>query len=64
MGSVKDLLVIVQPSKDKIGKVQFLFSDRYSVFDWGEMPDYIQDKGAAICITSTYFFEKYVIDTD
>nr|CBH38975.1 putative phosphoribosylaminoimidazole-succinocarboxamide synthase [uncultured archaeon] len=58
MGSVKDLLVIAQPSKNKTGTAQFVFSDRYSVFDWGEMPDHIPDKGAAICITTAYFFEK------
>ncbi|RCV64415.1 phosphoribosylaminoimidazole-succinocarboxamide synthase [Methanophagales archaeon] len=58
MGSVKDLLVIDKPSKDKPGTAQFVFSDRYSVFDWGEMPDIIPDKGAAICITTAYFFEK------
>ncbi len=58
MGSVKDLLVIAQPSKNKPGTAQFVFSDRYSVFDWGEMPDLIADKGAAICITTAYFFEK------
>ncbi|NQE44629.1 Phosphoribosylaminoimidazole-succinocarboxamide synthase [ANME-1 cluster archaeon GoMg2] len=58
MGSVKDLIVIEKPTKKKTGRAQFAFSDRYSVFDWGEMPDHIQDKGAAICITTAYFFEK------
>jgi phosphoribosylaminoimidazole-succinocarboxamide synthase len=58
MGSVKDLLVIEKPGKDKPGTAQFVFSDRYSVFDWGEMPDLIPDKGAAICLTTAYFFEK------
>ncbi len=58
MGSVKDLLVIEQPSKSKPGKARFAFSDRYSVFDWGEMPDHVLAKGAATCITTAYFFEK------
>ena len=58
MGSVKDLLVLDKPTKKKQGKAHFVFSDRYSVFDWGEMPDHIPDKGAAICITTAYFFEK------
>ncbi len=58
MGSVKDLIVIEKPTKKKPGMAQFVFSDRYSVFDWGEMPDHIPDKGAAICITTAYFFEK------
>lgn len=26
----------------------FRFSDRYSVFDWGEMPDHLQGKGASL----------------
>ncbi len=26
----------------------FKFSDRYSVFDWGEMPDHLEGKGAAL----------------
>jgi len=35
MGSVKDLVVIEKTEKNKTGKAQFVFSDRYSVFDWG-----------------------------
>ena len=58
MGSVKDLKIIQQPTKDKRGLGQFTFSDRYSVFDWGEMPDLIDGKGAALCVTSAYFLEK------
>jgi phosphoribosylaminoimidazole-succinocarboxamide synthase len=26
----------------------FRFSDRYSVFDWGEMPDHLEDKGKSL----------------
>ncbi len=52
MGSVKDLVVLENPAKNKTGKAQFVFSDRYSVFDWGEMPDHIQAKGASLCITT------------
>lgn len=58
MGSVKDLKVLEQASKEKLGKGRFVFSDRYSVFDWGEMPDHIPNKGAAITILGAYFFEK------
>jgi phosphoribosylaminoimidazole-succinocarboxamide synthase len=58
MGSVKDLIVIEEPRKDKSGIGRFHFSDRYSVFDWGEMPDHIDGKGASLCLTSAYFFEK------
>ena len=58
MGSVKDLEVITKPTKDKMGIGRFHFSDRYSVFDWGEMPDHILGKGAALCLMGAYCFEK------
>ena len=58
MGSVKDLTVIEKPLKNKSGRGRFIFSDRYSVFDWGEMPDCIPDKGKSLCISAAYFFEK------
>ncbi|MFH0796142.1 MAG: phosphoribosylaminoimidazolesuccinocarboxamide synthase [Candidatus Omnitrophota bacterium] len=58
MGSVKDLEVLEKPTKDKTGRGRFIFSDRYSVFDWGEMPDHITGKGKALCIIGAYFFEK------
>lgn len=58
MGSVKDLIIVEGHKKDKPGTGRFVFSDRYSVFDWGEMPDHIVDKGKAICISTAYLFEK------
>ncbi len=58
MGSVKDLTVQEMPVENKSGQGRFLFSDRYSVFDWGEMPDLIKNKGASLCLTSAYFFDK------
>ncbi|HAJ33948.1 MAG TPA: phosphoribosylaminoimidazolesuccinocarboxamide synthase [Candidatus Atribacteria bacterium] len=58
MGSVKDLTVIEEPLKNKTGRGRFIFSDRYSVFDWGEMPDHIPNKGKSLCISAAYFFEK------
>jgi phosphoribosylaminoimidazole-succinocarboxamide synthase len=36
----------------------FHFSDRYSVFDWGEMPDHIDKKGEALCLMGAYCFER------
>ncbi|WP_456330370.1 phosphoribosylaminoimidazolesuccinocarboxamide synthase [Archaeoglobus sp.] len=57
MGSVKDLIVLREPN-DKPGVGRFIFSDRYSVFDYGEMPDKIEGKGKALCMVSAYFFEK------
>ncbi len=58
MGSVKDMVVIKEPEVEKPGIGRFIFSDRYSVFDWGEMPDLIEGKGEAICISTAHFFEK------
>lgn len=58
MGSVKDLEVIKQPTKDVMGIGRFHFSDRYSVFDWGGMPDHIEGKGKALCLMGAYCFEK------
>jgi phosphoribosylaminoimidazole-succinocarboxamide synthase len=58
MGSVKDLEVIKKPTKDAMGIGRFHFSDRYSVFDWGEMPDLIDGKGVALCMMGAYCFER------
>ncbi len=58
MGSVKDLLVIKKPTIDDMGMGRFVFSDRYSIFDWGEMPDLIEGKGAALCMMGAYCFER------
>jgi phosphoribosylaminoimidazole-succinocarboxamide synthase len=41
-----------------MGTGRFLFSDRYSVFDWGEMPDHIDGKGDALCLMGAYCFEQ------
>lgn len=56
MGSVKEVEIIRPAEADKEGEGEFVFSDRYSVFDWGEMPDHIDKKGAALCTLSAYFF--------
>ena len=58
MGSVKDLEVIKKPTSKAMGIGRFQFSDRYSVFDWGEMPDHIDGKGAALCLMGAYCFER------
>ncbi len=58
MGSVKDLEVLKAADLNKPGKARFIYSDRYSVFAWGEMPDNIPEKGAAITLLGAYFFEK------
>jgi phosphoribosylaminoimidazole-succinocarboxamide synthase len=58
MGSVKDLVILQTPTESLSGTGNFVFSDRYSVFDWGEMPDHIVNKGKALCTIGAYFFEK------
>ncbi len=58
MGSVKDLKILKEPTDDRMGIGQFNFSDRYSVFDWGQMPDTIPNKGAALCVMGAFFFEQ------
>src|SRR5512136_1253235 len=58
MGSVKDLEVIKKPTECSMGRARFVFSDRYSVFDWGEMPDLIEGKGEALCLMGAYCFEQ------
>ena len=58
MGSVKDLEIIKKPTKDTMGVGRFHFSDCYSVFDWGKMPDLIEGKGEALCMMGAYCFEK------
>jgi phosphoribosylaminoimidazole-succinocarboxamide synthase len=58
MGSVKDLTVQKAPAENKSGIGRFIFCDRFFVFDWGEMPELIKKKGASLCLTSAYFFDK------
>ncbi len=40
------------------GRARQYFSDKYSVFNWGDMPDQIPNKGAATAILSAFFFES------
>jgi len=58
VGSVKDLQILRKPKEDEMGLGRFSFSDRYSVFDWGEMPDKIEGKGEALCLMGAYCFEQ------
>ncbi|MCS7213168.1 MAG: phosphoribosylaminoimidazolesuccinocarboxamide synthase [Candidatus Calescibacterium sp.] len=58
MGSVKDVELLRPPTESRSGEGIFLFSDRFSVFDWGVMPDLIDGKGKSICIIGAWFFEK------
>ncbi len=55
---MKDLELIKKPTAEAMGVGRFHFSDRYSVFDWGEMPDQIGGKGAALCLMGAHCFEQ------
>ncbi len=57
MGSVKDLEIREDPTDDDSGHGVFHFSDRYSVFDWGEMPKNISKKGEALALMGAHTFE-------
>lgn len=58
VGSVKDLRVQEPPTTASLGAGSFWFSDAYSVFDWGRMPDPIPSKGASLCAMGAYTFER------
>lgn len=58
MGSVKDLKIVKEPTKIELGEGIWAFSNRYSVFDWGEMPNHIPYKGKALCMMAAWNFER------
>jgi len=58
MTSVKSVRVDREPTADGLGRGAFEFSDAYSVFDWGEMPDAIPGKGASLCTMGAANFER------
>jgi len=57
MTSVKEFRVDREPTADELGRGSFVFTDQYSVFDWGEMPDTIPAKGASLCTMGAFNFE-------
>jgi phosphoribosylaminoimidazole-succinocarboxamide synthase len=57
MTSVKEFRVSEQPTDDALGRGSFVFTDDYSVFDWGKMPDAIPQKGASLCTMGAFNFE-------
>lgn len=61
-GSVKDLLGPVRVASNRstsgdIDAVVFDYTDAFSVFDWGKMPNGLPDKGKALAVMGAYFFE-------
>jgi phosphoribosylaminoimidazole-succinocarboxamide synthase len=57
MTSVKEFRVAEPATPDRLGRGSFVFTDDYSVFDWGKMPDPIPDKGASLCAMGAHNFE-------
>ncbi|AQL43372.1 phosphoribosylaminoimidazolesuccinocarboxamide synthase [Halorientalis sp. IM1011] len=57
MTSVKDFRVERAATATELGRGAFVFTDDYSVFDWGKMPDAIPNKGASLCAMGAYNFE-------
>jgi phosphoribosylaminoimidazole-succinocarboxamide synthase len=57
MTSVKEFRIAEAATPDRLGRGAFVFTDDYSVFDWGKMPDAIPNKGAALCAMGAKNFE-------
>jgi phosphoribosylaminoimidazole-succinocarboxamide synthase len=57
MTSVKEFRVEREPTATTTGRGRFVFTDDYSVFDWGAMPDEIPDKGRSLCTMGAFNFE-------
>ena len=57
MTSVKQFRVDEPATADELGTGAFVFTDDYSVFDWGKMPDSIPNKGASLCAMGAANFE-------
>src|SRR3989344_1995844 len=58
MGSVKNLTVEKEATEDAVGIGVFEFTDDYSVFDFGKMPDTILGKGESLCRMASYNFKE------
>ncbi|WP_306056257.1 phosphoribosylaminoimidazolesuccinocarboxamide synthase [Natronococcus wangiae] len=57
MTSVKEFHIEEEATSNSLGRGSFVFTDDYSVFDWGKMPDQIPDKGASLCTMGAFNFE-------
>lgn len=55
-GSVKDLLGPARAGDQEA--LVFEYTDAYSVFDWGRMPDGLARKGEALAVLAAHFFER------
>ncbi|MFC6769583.1 phosphoribosylaminoimidazolesuccinocarboxamide synthase [Natrinema soli] len=57
MTSVKEFRIEEDATDEELGRGSFVFTDAYSVFDWGKMPDQIPRKGASLCTMGAFNFE-------
>ena len=57
-GSVKDLMGPLPVMNSAINAVIFDYSDAFSVFDWGRLPDLLPRKGEALATLAAEIFEK------
>jgi phosphoribosylaminoimidazole-succinocarboxamide synthase len=57
-GSVKRIFSSDGTAESGSGQLIFEFTDDYSVFDWGKMPDTIPEKGKALARLTAVLFEK------
>jgi len=57
-GSVKNLWVESHPDDNSLGIGSFEFTDDYSVFDWGKMPQTLPDKGEALKRETAHWFRR------
>ncbi|WP_324759286.1 phosphoribosylaminoimidazolesuccinocarboxamide synthase [Haloarcula montana] len=57
MTSVKDFRIDEPATAEELGRGAFAFTDDYSVFDWGKMPDRIPEKGASLCTMGAFNFQ-------
>ncbi|MFC6753535.1 phosphoribosylaminoimidazolesuccinocarboxamide synthase [Halorubrum tibetense] len=58
MTSVKEFRVVEPATPEHLGRGRFAFTDAYSVFDWGRMPDTVPEKGASLCTMGAFNFER------
>src|SRR3989338_5367568 len=57
-GSVKNLYQVKEAKGDTPGIYLFQFTDDYSIFDYGKMPDTLEGKGAALTLMAANIFER------
>ncbi|MFB6166399.1 MAG: phosphoribosylaminoimidazolesuccinocarboxamide synthase [Haloarculaceae archaeon] len=57
MTSVKEFRIDEPATPTDLGRGAFVFTDDYSVFDWGKMPDPVPRKGASLCAMGAFNFE-------